>query len=47
MPVALKMQSRGTYVLVGIAASYFAIKKYATMTGTSQYIYKAIIYTNI
>jgi hypothetical protein len=46
MPVALMMQSRGTYALVGTAASYFATKKYETVTGTSQYTYRAIIYTN-
>jgi len=40
------MQSRGIYALVGTAASYFVTRKYETVTGISQYIYRAIIYTN-
>ena len=40
------MQLRDIYALVGTAASYFAIKMYGTVTVMSQYIYRAIIYTN-
>jgi hypothetical protein len=42
--MALMMQSKGSYSFVGTASSYFASKTYEAVT--SQYTYRAIIYTN-